>query len=208
MRVLPREHGATVIWLASLVLALASLAATPSLVRLAAFLAAAVIALVLLGRFTASSVAVMRMERDAVLLPVLSGLLTLVVPAGELAMLGRSSPPILAAWLLFATYTMAGVVLTRVGVRAILKRRTPAMAGGVLLVAAVVAAEAVAVHWLGWLDIASVAILVPLVVYWRGIVRLSRSEETPRTRVVRRVGFAQSGNVVAVAVILAVVLRL
>jgi len=208
MRILPREHGATVIWLASLVLALASLTATLSPVRLAGFVAAAVLALVLLGRFTSGSVAVMRMERHAVLLPLLSGLLTLVVPVGELVMLGRSSPPILAAWLLFATYTMAGVVLTRVGVRAILRRRTPAMARGVLLVAAVVAAEAVAVHWLGWLDVASVAILVPLVVYWRGNVRLSRSEETPRTRVVRRVGFAQSGNMIAVAAILAVVLRL
>jgi hypothetical protein len=208
MRILPREHGATVIWLASLVLALASLTATLSPVRLAGFVAAAVLALVLLGRFTSGSVAVMRMERHAVLLPLLSGLLTLVVPVGELVMLGRSSPPILAAWLLFATYTMAGVVLTRVGVRAILRRRTPAMARGVLLVAAVVAAEVVAVHWLGWLDVASVAILVPLVVYWRGNVRLSRSEETPRTRVVRRVGFAQSGNMIAVAAILAVVLRL
>src|SRR3990170_6658657 len=148
MRVLPREHGATVIWLASLVLALGAITATPSPVRLAAFVTAAVLALLFLARLTSGSVAVMRMERHAVLLPALSGFLTLVVPAGELVVLGRLTPPVLAAWLLFATYTVAGVVLTRAGVRAILKRRTPAMAGGVLLVAAVVAAEAVAVQWL------------------------------------------------------------
>jgi len=132
MRVLPREHGATVIWLASLVLALGAITATPSPVRLAAFVTAAVLALLFLARLTSGSVAVMRMERHAVLLPALSGFLTLVVPAGELVVLGRLTPPVLAAWLLFATYTVAGVVLTRAGVRAILKRRTPAMAGGVL----------------------------------------------------------------------------
>ncbi|OGS51048.1 MAG: hypothetical protein A3K65_00955 [Euryarchaeota archaeon RBG_16_68_12] len=57
--------------------------------------------------------------------------------------------------------------------------------------------EAAAAHLPGWLPVASVAILAPLAAYWRGIVRLSRSEETPRTRVVRRVRFAQSGNMIA-----------
>jgi hypothetical protein len=150
----------------------------------------------------------MRMERHPVLLPVLSGLLTIAVPAGELVVLGQISPPVLAAWMMFATYTVGGVVLTRSGVRAILKRRAPEVAREVALVAVLVAAEALAANALGWLHLASVGVLVPLVAYWRGIVRLSRSDETPRTRVVRRVGFAQSANMIAVAVILAAVLRL
>jgi len=208
MRLLPREHGATVIWFASLILALGAITATPSPVRLAAFLAAAVLALLLLARVTSGSVAVMRMERHPVLLPALSGLLTVVVPAGELVAFGQTSPPVLAAWMMFATYTIGGVVITRSGVRAILKRQPPEVAREVVVVAVIVAAEALAVDAVGWLHVASVGVLAPLVAYWRGIVRLSRSDETPRTRVVRRVGFAQSANMIAVAAILAIALRL
>ena len=55
MAILPREHGATVIWLASLILALATLDETPSAVGLVVFVTASVVALLLLTQLTGGS---------------------------------------------------------------------------------------------------------------------------------------------------------
>lgn len=182
--------------------------AGPPPVRLAAFLAGAVLALVLLARVTGGSVAVMRMERDPILLPVLSGLLTALIPLGELLMFSRLTPPVLSVWAIFATYTMAGVVLTRVAVRAVLGRKAPRMATGILLVSAVVAVEAVVVHTAGWMHVSAVLVLLPLALFWRKAEVVARPSERPLAGRIRSIGFAQSGSMFAAAAILAIVPRL
>ena len=208
MRFLPREHGATVIWLSSLILALATLDEAPSAIGLAVFVTASVAALVFLTRLTSSSVAMMRLERDIVLLPVLSGLLTLVVPFGQLIMLGHLPPSILSVWLLFLTYTMAGVVYTRIAVRAILGRMAPSLANCVIPVSFILVAEVAVLSAIGSLHPAAAIIVAPSLVWWLAITALSRSEGSSRTGIIRRVGVTQSANMIAVAIILAVVSRL
>lgn len=208
MRVLPREHGATVIWLSSLVLALGTLREAPGVVGLVAFVVASALALVLLAQLTSRSVAVMRMERDPILLPTLSGALTLVVPLGHLAMVGRLPAEVLAVWLLFLTYTVAGVFITRIGVRAILRRTTPALSGSILLASVALGAEAILLSAFGSLRIEAAAVLAPLFAYWRAIEYLSRSKVVARAGIVRSVGFAHSADTLAAVAILVVVLPL
>ncbi len=76
MGILPREHGATVIWLSSLILALANLDEAPSAIGLAVFVTASVAALVLLAKLTGGSATVIRIERNIILLPILFPLVT------------------------------------------------------------------------------------------------------------------------------------
>ena len=208
MRVLPREHGATVIWLSSLIIALATLDEAPSVIGLAAFVTASVAALVLLAKLTGGSAAVMRIERNIVLLPILSGLLTLIVPLGHVLMLGQLSKSILAVWFLFLTYTVAGVVYTRIAVRAVLGRTKSSLATCMIPVSFILVAEVAVLSAIGWLHSAAAIIVGPSLFWWLAITSLSESEASSRTGIVRRVGIMQSANMIAVSIILAVVSRL
>jgi hypothetical protein len=96
MRLFPREHGATVIWFSSLLLTFGTLQEAPSALGVVIFVAASVLALVLIGRLTSGSTLAFRLERNLILLPVLSGLLTSIVPLGQIVMVGQLSLPVLA----------------------------------------------------------------------------------------------------------------
>jgi len=208
MRILPREHGATGIWLASLVLAFASLSGPPPLVGLAAFIVISILALLVLGQITASSAELIRLERNRVILPLASGSLTMIVPLASLIMAGQLPVAILAAWLVFLTYTVGGVAYTQAAVRAVKRREPPSLAVFVLPISSALIIEAVVFEMAGWLHIASVAVVVPLFLHWLAIGKPQRSDEIPMGRIIRRVGFTQMANMIAVTMILAVVLRL
>ena len=196
------------IWLCSLVLALAALTEMPDSFGLVLFIAATVLALILLGQLTGSSARLMRLERDTVLLPMMSSLLTLLVPLGHLFMLGRLPIETTAVWLVFLTYTMAGVVYTRVTVRAVLGREAPAIAAIMVLTATAVFVEVAALGWLGWMRHSTALVLAPMFLFWMAVRSAPRSGTSTRTEVIRRIGFLQSGNMIAMVVILAVALRM
>ena len=202
MRLLPREHGATVIWFASLLLAFAALRKPPNWFGLIVYVGVAVVALVLLGRFTKRSAMVARLERSRVLLPALSASLTVLIPVGQLLMVGQLSRPVLSAWLVFLTFVAAGVVATRELVRDILKARSTTWAG---LVGAgtVLAAEGATLALVHWLSPVAITVVVPLTLQRWFATRRIRNERIPRSQRIRFLGFTQSASLVAAATILA-----
>jgi len=207
MRLLPREHGATVIWFSSLLLAFGTLREPPWTPGVVVFLAASVLALVLIGRLTGGSIVIVRLEQNLILLPVLSGLLTLIVPLGQIVMVGHLSLPVLAAWLVFLTYCSSGVVYTRDLVRSMLKESPPTWTT-FSLSAVFIVAEVVTLNAVNWLSIAAVTIIVPLTVHRVVVPSLIQRKGSSRVERIRRVGFVQTGNLTAATIILALVSKL
>ena len=207
MRLLPREHGATAIWLASVVFAFLILPGAPGLLPSVSFVAVCLAALLLVAAFTGRSAVLVRLERNPNLLPALSSPLTLIAPLGYVLMAGPLTWTVLAAWLVFLVYTATGIVYTGEAVRAVLKDAPP---NARLLAASAVllAAESAVFAVLGWLSLASVAVLVPLLAHrLAGRTRLS-PESAPKARRIRTLGFAESANLLAAAAILALASRL
>jgi len=207
MKLLPREHGATAIWFSSVLLAFGMLREPPWTPNAVVFLAASVLALVLIGRLTTGSIVIVRLERSRTLLPVLSGLLTLIVPLGQIIMVAQLSLPVLAAWLIFLTYCASGVVYTRELVRSVLKEASPTWTS-FNLSAVFIVAEVVTSNVVNCLSIATVAIIVPLIVHRVVVLRLIKRRGSSRIERIRGVGFAQTGNLLAATIILALVSKL
>jgi len=207
MRLLPREHGATVIWFSSLLLTFGALREAPWAPGVVLFLAASVLALVLIGRLTSGSIVIVRLEQNPILLPILSILLTLIVPLGQIVMVGHLSLPVLAAWLVFLTYCSSGVVYTRDLLRSILKELRPTWTA-FSLSAGVIVAEVVTLNAINWLSIAAVTIVVPLAVHRMVVLSLIQRKGSSMVERIRRVGFTQAGNLIAATIILALVSKL
>ncbi len=207
MRLLPREHGATAIWFSSLLLAFGTLRQLPWIPGLIVFLAASVFALGLTARITSGSVAIVRLERSATLLPVLSGLLTLIVPLGQIMMVGQLSVPVFATWLVFLVYCSLGVVYARDLVRSVLKE-TPPTWTTFSLSAAFIVAVVVILNAVKLFSIAAVAIVVPLTVHRTVVLPLIRRTASSKVRRIRAVGFSQAGNLITATIILALVSKL
>jgi len=207
LRLLPREHGATVIWFSSLLLAFGTLQDVPRIPGVVVFVAVSLLVLVLIGRLTSGSIAMARLERNRTLLPVLSGLLTLIVPLGSLVMVGQLLLRVLAVWLVFVTYCSSGVVYTRDSVRSVLKEAPPTWIS-FSLSAVIIVVEVVTLNTINWLSIAALAIVVPLIVHRLVVQSLIQRRESSRVERIRGVGFAQAGNLIAAAILLALVSRL
>jgi hypothetical protein len=207
MRLLPKEHGATAIWLSSLLLAFGILREPPPALSVVVFLAASVLALVLVGKLTTESKVIARLERNQILLPVLSGLMTLIVPLGQIVMVRQLSLLAFAIWLVFLGYCSSGVVYTRGLVRSVVKEAPPTWTSFGLS-AVLIVAVIVALNTLNWLPLAALAILVPLTVHRLAVLLLIRRKGSSRLERIRGVGFTQGGNLIAAAIILSMISRL
>jgi len=207
MRLLPREHGATVIWFSSVLLAFGTLREPPWTPGVIVFLAASVLAPVITGRLTSRSTVILRLQRNQIVLPVLSGLLTLIVPLGQIVMVGRLSFPFLAAWLVFLTYSSLGVVYTRDMVRSMLKESPPTWTS-FSLSAVFIVAEVIALNAINRLSILALAIVVPLTVHRVIALSLIQRKASSTVERIRSVGFVQTGNLIAATIILALVSKL
>lgn len=201
-KLLPREHGATVIWLSSSIVALLSLHRPPEPARLLLFMAVSTAFLEAAALITRSSRTVLRAKGDPVLLPLMSSSLTLVAPLGTYLMDDHLPVGAAATWLLLLTYTWVSVLLARRTVRnAVLdehKALTPMVLGGALLLGF----ESLSFSFLGWIHPAAVLSVLPLLVAWllagRADSALSPREENKRGRI-RRIGLLQTGSMLAFA---------
>ena len=207
MKLLPREHGATAIWFSSLLLAFGTLRKPPSISSVIVFIAASLLALTLTARITSGSIAIARLERNTTLLPVLSSILTLIVPLGHLVMVGKFSIPVLGVWLVFLAYCSSGVLYARDLVRSVLKDTPPKWTifslTSVFLLAVVLALNAV-----GMLSIVAATVIAPLAVHRVVIPRLTGRKLSSKVGRIRKVGFTQAGNLITATIILATVSRL
>ncbi len=207
MRLLPREHGATSIWFPSLLLAFGTLKELPSIPGVITFLAASVLAIGLTARITGGSVAIVRLERNAILLSILSSLLTLIVPLGQIIMVGQLSISVFAIWIVFLAYCTLGVVYARDLVRSVLKETPPTWTTFSVSATFIVVAIVI-LNVINWLSIAAVVIVLPLTVHRFAILPLIRRKTSSKIERIREVGFTQAGNLIATAIILALVSKL
>jgi hypothetical protein len=207
MKLLPKEHGATAIWFSSLLLAFGTLREPPSIPSVIVFLAASVLTLVLTARITSDSAAIVRLERNATLLPILSSLLTLIVPLGQIIMVRQLSIPVIGVWLVFLAYCSSGVVYARDLVRSVLKETPPKWAS-FSLATVFTLAVVLALNAVSWLSIAAVAVIVPLTVHRVVVPQLIRRKVSLKVERIREVGFTQAGNLITATIILAFVSKL
>jgi hypothetical protein len=147
------------------------------------------------------------LERNRTLLPVLSALLTLIVPLGQIIMVGQLSLAVLAVWLIFMTYCSSGVVYTQDLVRSVLKQAPPTWTS-FNLSAVVILSEVITLNAVNWLSIATVAIIVPLTVHRVVVLSLIQRKGSSNIERIRGVGFAQAGNLIVATIILALVSKL
>ena len=117
---LPREHGATVIWLSSTILALFSSCVINDYVRLTLFLFASISILKIVAVIGRSNTALIQAERNPVFLIILSSILTLIMPFGNFLISNSFSMNVFPIWLLFLIYTLINVIYIRINVRRIL----------------------------------------------------------------------------------------
>lgn len=209
MKILPREHGATVIWAASILMSLLTLRASPPPMRLAIFLAAAIAILISAGQLTGRSQTLIRIQRNRLFLPILSGSLTLITPLGDAFMFGNISGKSAAVWLLLLTYTVVSVSLIQTKVQGLLREKdAPAkqiVAPGLFILTV----EVLLLSSVGLMHLAALFSLTPLAVTWIYLSRgLAGGKKRDRVKVIRRIVFQQTGNMIAFVVILALLTRL
>ncbi len=206
MKILPREHGATVIWLsATLMAVLTMMPVSPSLLRLALFLGASVTILPLTARLTGRSPTLLRIQRNRLFLPIISGGLTLITPLGYYIVFGTISPKALAIWMLFLTYTTVSVTIIQRKVQELLQRKESSPTLILLPGLAVFTAESVLLSSIGLLHPTIILSLAPLLLmglYLRSQHGLEAKSDL-RIKAIRRIGFQQTGNMIAFVLILA-----
>jgi hypothetical protein len=95
MKILPREHGATVIWFVSILALMLIITTVPPPQFLILFLVASVAILLSAGQITSRSQKLIRIQRNRLFLPVLSSSLTFILPLGEIIMFGILSGKVL-----------------------------------------------------------------------------------------------------------------
>ena len=208
MKILPREHGATVIWFVSVLASILVITALPSPAFLILFLAVSTVVLLSAGQLTSHSRTLVRIQRNRFFLPILSSSLTLIMPLGELIMFGSLSARVLVAWLLLFTYTVVSVSLIQLKVQGFLKGKEVSSKGIVVPGLAVLAGEGVLLASAGIMHPAVILSLTPLLVMWIYLSRRRVEEKSNRVKMIKRVGFQQTGNMIAFILILAIVTRL
>ncbi|MCL5318995.1 MAG: hypothetical protein M1503_12160 [Thaumarchaeota archaeon] len=149
-----------------------------------------------------------RVQRNRFFLPILSSSLTLIMPLGELIMLGALSGRVLAAWLLLFTYTVVSVSLIQSKVQGFLKGEAASSKHIVVPGLVVLAGEGLLFASAGIFHAAVVFSLTPLLVMWIYLSRRRVGEKSSRMKVIKGVGFQQTGNMIAFIIILAIVTRL
>ena len=207
MKLLPREHGASAIWFCSLLLAFGALRESPWVPGVVVFLAVSMLVLIVTGTLTTHSKVIARLERNPILLPILSSSLTLLVPLGQILMSGQLSLPILAVWLVFLTYCSSGVVYTRDSVRSVLKEASLKWTR-FSLCAAIILTEVGILSAAHWLSITAITVVVPLSIHRVIVLRLTQQRGSSKLERIRGVGFTQAGNLIAATIILDLASRL
>ncbi|MBI2937480.1 MAG: hypothetical protein HYY22_04675 [Thaumarchaeota archaeon] len=208
MKILPREHGATVIWFVSVLASILVITALPSPAFLILFLAVSIAVLLSAGQLTSHSRTLVRIQRNRFFLPILSSSLTLIMPLGEFIMFGGLSARVFAAWLLLFTYTVVSVSLIQLKVQGFLKGKEVSSKRIVVPGLAVLAGEGVLLASAGIMHPAVILSLTPLLVMWIYLSRRRVEEKSNRVKMIKRVGFQQTGNMIAFILILAIVTRL
>jgi len=207
LTILPREHGATMIWLSATLLAFATLPEAPPALPAGLFLALSATALLALGAATRASRAILRLERSRTVLPALAGGLTLLTPAGHLAMTGGLAASIAGTWGVFYGSTVLTVAFAQEVVRGVLGSAAPRPARFLVPGLLGLSAATLALGSFHVLPLAALLLIAPLLVLWSSIWLLPPAGSTRKAQI-RAVGFRLTGSMAAFIVLASIVVRL
>ncbi len=208
MKLLPREHGATVIWFVSVLASILTITVLPSPMLLILFFIVSIAVLLSAGQLTSHSHTLVRVQRNRLFLPILSSSLTLIMPLGELIMFGALSERVLAFWLLLFTYTIVSVSLIQMKVQGLLKGEVVSSKHIVVPGLIALVAEGLLLASAKIIHPAVIFSITPLLVTWIYLSRRRVGETGSRVKTIRRVGFQQTGNMIAFIAILSIITRL
>ena len=208
MKILPREHGATVIWFSSILAAVLTMPTLPDPTRLLLFLSVSVSALLFTSYLTGHSPTLIRIQRNRLFLPIISGGLTLTTLLGYYIMFEAVSAKILSVWLLILTYTVISVSLIQSKVQGLLKRKPSSPKPILLPGLTVFTAESLLLYSYGLMHPATLLSMTPLLFMWLYLQRPTLPETTEsKMKTIRRIGFQQTGNMIAFILILTALSR-
>ena len=199
---LPREHGATVIWFSSTILALISSCEINDYTRLILFLFASISILKIVAVIGRSNTALIQAERNPVFLLILSGILTLILPFGNFFISNSFSMNVFPIWLLLLIYTLINVVYIRINVRRILFNEPKPLFS--LMVLSLISFSfsdifLILIYWVNQVAVLSIPLLIATFILVAIVCR--RPTELKLVKV-KRIGIIQFVNMLLLIIIL------
>ena len=210
MKIFPREHGATVIWFASILTTFLTMPTYPSILNIFFFLFFSFAILILIAQITKLKLIITQMQLNWLILPIITSLLTSITILGYYIMFETVSTKNLSVWFLLFTFTFISVTLVQKEVQGILQIRKNPISHIVFLGVGVFSVEFLVIIIFRLMNPAIILSIVPLISMWIYLKRthLNKLNSDSKVKKIRRIGLFQSLNVILFVLILAVIYRL
>lgn len=210
MKFFPREHGATVIWFASILAAFLTIPIYPSVPSILIFLAVSFTILILIAQITGLSVILIHMQRDRLILPIITGFLTSITLLGYYIMLETVSVKNLSIWLLLLTFTVISVSLVQREVQGLLLMKEHPISHIIILGLTVFSVEFIMIISSGLMHSVIILSIAPLISMWIYLKKhnITKTNTDSKVKKIKRIGFFQAWNTVMFVLILAVLSKL
>jgi hypothetical protein len=205
---LPREHGASVIWLSSMIL-LISLSELTNPFQIILTIVFSLAVLEFIALISRRSYSIILAEKNPLFLILLSGSVTLIVPIGFYLITNHFLIKTAVTWLLLFTYTTLNVFLSQRSVQNILfnekKSISLVVLGGTLLLATENLFYALSGLMPSLIFVSMTPFLLTLFLS-KKIERISSDGSVPKTALIRKVGLLQSANLISFSIIVSIIL--
>jgi len=210
VKILPREHGATVIWFASILTAFLTMSTYPSVLNILIFLSVSFAILILIAQMTSFSLMIIQMQLNEFILPIITGLLTSITILGYYIMFETVSTKNLGIWLLLLTFTIISVTLVQKEVQGLLRMKENPISHIVILGLGVFSVEFIFIISIGLMHPSIILSIAPLISMWIYLKRnhMAKSNTNSKVKIIRGIGYFQSWNVIIFVLILSVLSRL
>ncbi len=204
MKILPREHGATVIWFVAILASVFSISYTPSILRIFMFLIVATAILMLTSYLMNVAPTIIKIRKNRFLLPIISSILTLITPLGHYIMFGTINGKIFSVWIFLLTYTIFSVVLIQRKILSLIQRSKYTslfiLFGSIIIFSV----ETFFISLFGWMHQFIVLTTIPLIVMWFYLRSQHISDKflKSKKKAIRSIGIFQTINMVFFIILL------
>ena len=210
MKVFPREHGATVIWFASILTTFLTIPIYPSIPNILIFLAVSFAILIFIAQITNLSLTLIHVQLNSLILPIITGFLTSITLLGYYIMVGTVSAKNLSIWLLLLTFTIISVNLVQREVQRLLRMKEYSTSHIVILGLTIFSVEIIMVTSSKLMHSSIVLSIAPLISLWIYLKRnhIAKTNTDSKVKKIREIGFFQTWNIIIFVLILAILSRL
>lgn len=209
MKILPREHGATVIWFVSILASVLTIPFVPSISRISIFFIVSAVILMLTSYITNVAPILIKIRRNQIILPIISGGLTLITPLGHFIMFGTVNETIFSVWVFLLTYTIFSVFFIQKKIKSLIQRKENSSLLLFLFSIIIFGFESSMFFLLGWVQLSIFLIILPVVIMWfflkdqQIINKLSKSNN----QIIKSIGLFQTINMIFFVVLLTFLIK-